>query len=91
MMEKILDFSSIISLNELRDPNKLSFGFFLIKNGFDEEIITKKKYEDFHFKTWNILVCGGEGWELCAGINPIMWNYPTLTVELIKKTAVMAS
>jgi hypothetical protein len=34
MIEKILDFNSTISLNELRDPNKLSFGFFLIKNGF---------------------------------------------------------
>jgi hypothetical protein len=56
----------------------------LIENGFDEEIITKKKYEDFHFKTWNILVCGGEGWELCAGINPIMWNYPTLPDNYFK-------
>jgi hypothetical protein len=50
----------------------------LIESGFDEAIISTKNYDDFHFKTWNILVCGGEGWELCAGINPIMWNYPTL-------------
>lgn len=30
------------------------------------------------FKTWNILVCGGDGWELAAGHNPIMWTYPPL-------------
>jgi len=56
----------------------------LIENGFNEEIITKKKFDDFHFKTWNILVCGGEGWELCAGVNPIMWNYSTLPEQYFK-------
>jgi len=56
----------------------------LIENGFDEKKISNKNYDDFHFKTWNILVCGGEGWELCAGVNPIMWNYPTLPEEYFK-------
>jgi hypothetical protein len=58
----------------------------LIENGFDEAIISSKKFDDFHFKTWNILVCGGEGWELCAGINPIMWNYPTLPEVYFKES-----
>jgi hypothetical protein len=56
----------------------------LIEYGFDESIISNKNFDDFHFKTWNILVCGGEGWELCAGINPIMWNYPTLPEQYFK-------
>jgi hypothetical protein len=58
----------------------------LIENGFDEAIISHKKFDDFHFKTWNILVCGGEGWELCAGINPIMWNYPTLPEQYFNES-----
>ena len=56
----------------------------LIKNGFDETIISNMNYDNFQFKTWNILVCGGEGWELCAGVNPIMWNYPTLPEQYFK-------
>ena len=58
----------------------------LIENGFDEAIISHKMFDDFHFKTWNILVCGGEGWELCAGINPIMWNYPTLPEQYFNES-----
>jgi hypothetical protein len=50
----------------------------LIKTGFDKEIINKFSFENFNFKTWNILVCGGQGWEISAGVNPIMWNYPSL-------------
>lgn len=30
------------------------------------------------FKSWNILVCGGEGWELAAGVNPNIWTYTTI-------------
>jgi hypothetical protein len=58
----------------------------LIDEGFDKNIITKMTYDDFNFKTWNILVCGGEGWELCAGVNPIMWNYPTLPEQYFKES-----
>lgn len=53
----------------------------LIENGFDKTTILSMSGEDFYFKTWNILVCGGDGWELCAGVNPIMWNYATLSEQ----------
>jgi len=38
----------------------------LIEIGFDEGAISKENHDDFHFKTCNILVCGGEDWKLCA-------------------------
>ena len=39
--------------------------------------ITKNTLESapLEFKSWNILVCGGEGWELAAGVNPHIWTY----------------
>jgi hypothetical protein len=56
----------------------------IIKKGFPEDRISQMTGEDFHFKTWNILVGGGEGWELSAGVNPVMWNYFTLAEKYLK-------
>ena len=35
------------------------------------------KEDDPHakFSSWNLLVCGGKGYELAAGFNPIIWHY----------------
>jgi len=27
------------------------------------------------FKTWKLIVCGGKGYELAAGFNPVIWNF----------------
>ncbi|MEP0885213.1 hypothetical protein NDI49_27050 [Trichocoleus sp. ST-U3] len=27
------------------------------------------------FSSWNLVVCGGKGYELAAGFNPIIWHY----------------
>jgi hypothetical protein len=56
----------------------------LIKKGFPNDKISQMTREDFHFKTWNILVGGGEGWELSAGVNPVMWNYFTLSEKYLQ-------
>lgn len=58
--------------------NKEIIRNILVEKGFNEKQIRSKVDADFKFKTWNILVCGGEGWEISAGINPIMWTYPSL-------------
>lgn len=44
----------------------------------NQELISKlkqKKQEEFRFTTWNILVCGGEGWEISGHLNPLMTDY----------------
>ena len=28
-----------------------------------------------HFKTWNLVVCGGDGYEIAAGYNPVAWSF----------------
>ncbi|BBC23588.1 hypothetical protein [Pseudanabaena sp. ABRG5-3] len=43
--------------------------------------------EDIRFCSWNILVCGGEGYEIAAGINPVMWNHHLIPEDYFTKTA----
>lgn len=57
----------------------------LIDAGFEKSIIRSLGDEAFRFETWNILVCGGEGWEICAGVNPIMWSYADLQKRYLKQ------
>jgi hypothetical protein len=37
------------------------------------------------FRSWNILVCGGKGWELAAGVNPTAWTYTTVNDDYLKE------
>lgn len=37
------------------------------------------------FRSWNILVCGGKGWELAAGVNPMAWTYVTVGEDYLKE------
>ena len=41
---------------------------------------------EVNFKSWNLLVCGGYGYEISAGINPVMWNYPTITEQYFQES-----
>jgi hypothetical protein len=48
----------------------------LAKKGAPQEIVEYLgASQNLSITTWNILVCGGKGWELAAGVNPIMWLY----------------
>ncbi|MCS4152284.1 hypothetical protein [Salinibacter ruber] len=35
--------------------------------------------QSLQFESWNILVCGGYGYEIAAGINPVMWEHTVLS------------
>ncbi len=37
------------------------------------------------FKTWNLVVCGGHGYEIAAGYNPIAWSFWTIADEYFKE------
>mgnify|MGYP000496966077 CR=1 FL=1 len=37
------------------------------------------------FKSWNLVVCGGCGYELAAGYNPVIWSYYALQDDYFKK------
>jgi hypothetical protein len=36
--------------------------------------LAKAKDKYAKFKTWNVVVCGGDGYEIAAGVNPIVWS-----------------
>jgi hypothetical protein len=44
-------------------------------HGFDNS------HERLRFCSWNILVCGGEGFEIAAGVNPVMWNHHVIPTD----------
>jgi hypothetical protein len=37
------------------------------------------------FKSWNLVVCGGNGYEIAAGVNPIAWSFWIIAEEYFKK------
>lgn len=37
------------------------------------------------FRSWNVLICGGSGWELAAGVNPNAWTYINLNETYFKE------
>ncbi|MBD1893796.1 hypothetical protein [Coleofasciculus sp. FACHB-129] len=47
----------------------------------------QKKQEEFNFTTWNILVCGGEGWEISGHLNPLMADYFYLKKRYFREDA----
>jgi hypothetical protein len=48
-----------------------------VKPCVDIELSIKMRLRnaDLKFHSWNVLVCGGKGWELAAGVNPHAWTY----------------
>ena len=37
------------------------------------------------FKTWNLVVCGGNGYEIASGVNPIAWSFWIIAKEYFKE------
>lgn len=60
----------------------------LLKKGLISEVADAilEKEQKMSFDTWNVLVCGGEGWEIAAGVNPIMYSYPAIGEQYIAKS-----
>jgi hypothetical protein len=38
------------------------------------------------FKSWNLCICGGRGYELAAGCNPVAWSFWAIAEEYFKTT-----
>jgi hypothetical protein len=48
------------------------------------EVRSRLERAECRFHSWNILVCGGDGWELAAGVNPNAWTYTALNDEYLR-------
>jgi hypothetical protein len=48
--------------------------------------VAKPKDKNAKFKTWNLVVCGGNGYEIAAGVNPIAWSFWIIAEEYFKKS-----
>lgn len=42
---------------------------------FGDDEVAKDGDKHAFFTTWNLVVCGGEGYEIAAGYNPIAWSF----------------
>lgn len=51
------------------------------------EVKSRLRTAELRFHSWNVVVCGGEGWELAAGINPHAWTYAILNDTYLAKSA----
>jgi hypothetical protein len=51
-----------------------------------DRIAAFREDKGLKFESWNILVCGGAGYELAAGVNPIMWNYAAVMDDYFKES-----
>jgi hypothetical protein len=48
---------------------------------FSSAGIPSEVVQSYEIKSWNVLVCGGYGYEIAAPLNPVIWNYPTIPHE----------
>jgi hypothetical protein len=44
----------------------------------DAKLKNRLREAELKLHSWNILVCGGNGWELAAGVNPQAWLYQSV-------------
>lgn len=47
--------------------------------------VAKAKDKNARFKTWNLVVCGGYGYEIAAGFNPVAWSFWEIAAEYFKE------
>lgn len=64
-----------------RSSNRSYQNMRLRESGIELEKVDEPEDPDkgLQFKSWNILVCGGHGYEIAAGVNPIMWEHNVLS------------
>ncbi|MFM7713193.1 MAG: hypothetical protein ACKO7A_10875 [Microcystis sp.] len=48
--------------------------------------IAEESDANANFKTWNLCICGGSGYELAAGYNPVAWSFWIIAEEYFKRT-----
>ena len=48
--------------------------------------IAEESDPNANFKTWNLCICGGSGYELAAGFNPVAWSFWNIAEEYFKET-----
>ncbi|MEM6517596.1 MAG: hypothetical protein AAF688_15550 [Bacteroidota bacterium] len=52
---------------------------------YGEDEVAKDDDKNAQFKTWNLVVCGGYGFEIAAGVNPLAWSYLDMAESNYKK------
>jgi hypothetical protein len=48
--------------------------------------VAKKKDPHASFKSWNLCICGGYGYELAAGYNPVSWSFWVIADQYFKES-----
>jgi len=55
-------------------------------SSFGRREIAEESDPNANFKTWNLCICGGYGYELAAGYNPIAWSFWCIAEDYFKET-----
>jgi len=55
-------------------------------SSYDRREIAEESDPNANFETWNLCVCGGNGYELAAGYNPVAWSFWCIAEEYFKET-----
>jgi hypothetical protein len=53
----------------------------------ESTIRTRLQSTELRFHSWNVLDCGGKGWELAAGVNPHAWTYTAVNESYLRDEA----
>jgi hypothetical protein len=53
---------------------------------FGEDEIAKEGDPTATFQSWNLCVCGGHGYEIAEGYNPVSWSFLRMADEYFEKT-----
>jgi hypothetical protein len=55
-------------------------------SGYGSGEIAEESDPNASFKTWNLCICGGSGYELAAGYNPVAWSFWIVAEEYFNET-----
>lgn len=53
--------------------------------GYGKGEIAEETDPNPNFMTWNLCICGGSGYELAAGFNPVAWSFWIIAEEYFKE------
>lgn len=54
--------------------------------GFGKGQVARKKDPHASFKSWNVCICGSDGYELAAGFNPVAWSFWIIAEEYFRES-----